>query len=106
MLEQYSDLLPMITSYLPYIVLAIVILFVIINSIVIVGGLQIAVLERRWLGKKIPTLVISKQVTFDFDPCNFEVYTLQISDKRSYLKTKILFLEFLFFFYQSIHQCI
>jgi uncharacterized membrane protein YqiK len=40
--------------YLIYIIPVILALFVLINSIVIVNGVQIAVLERRWLGRSIP----------------------------------------------------
>lgn len=41
-------------SYLPFILSAFLFLFILTNSITIVHGTEIAVLERRWLGKSIP----------------------------------------------------
>ena len=52
--DSITALLPYLESNLLYIVLAIAFVIVVLNAIVIVGGTQIAVLERRWLGKKIP----------------------------------------------------
>jgi regulator of protease activity HflC (stomatin/prohibitin superfamily) len=43
-----------ILPYLIYIIPVILAIFILVNSIVIVNGVQIAVLERRWLGKSIP----------------------------------------------------
>lgn len=43
----------LIFSLIPLLCIVFV-LIVVINSIVIVGGAQVAVLERRWFGKKIP----------------------------------------------------
>ena len=48
------DNIAIILPYLIYIIPAILVIFILINSIVIVGGMQIAVLERRWLGRSIP----------------------------------------------------
>jgi regulator of protease activity HflC (stomatin/prohibitin superfamily) len=44
----------LILPYLIYIIPVILAIFILVNSIVIVNGVQIAVLERRWLGKSIP----------------------------------------------------
>ncbi len=49
-----SSLFPFTLNYLPYIVLCLIGLIILFNSIVIVSGLQIAILERRWFGKSIP----------------------------------------------------
>lgn len=49
--------MPEITEYvswLLYIIPALLFIIIIVNSIVIVGGAQIAVLERRWFGKIMP----------------------------------------------------
>src|SRR5579885_165256 len=48
----------MITALLPtlliYLIPLIIVLVIIVNSIVIVGGTQLAVLERRWFGRSLP----------------------------------------------------
>lgn len=49
--DQIADILYSLT---PYVLMAIVIMVVLYNMIVIVGGAQIAILERRWFGKSIP----------------------------------------------------
>jgi regulator of protease activity HflC (stomatin/prohibitin superfamily) len=48
------DNLAILLPYMIYIIPAILAVFILINSIVIVNGVQIAVLERRWLGRSIP----------------------------------------------------
>jgi len=49
-----QSVLPYLTSFLPILILLAVIFIVMINATVIVGGTQIAILERRWFGKSIP----------------------------------------------------
>jgi regulator of protease activity HflC (stomatin/prohibitin superfamily) len=48
-----EPLLHLLSDFLPIIIILLVII-VITNSIVLVGGTQVAVLERRWFGKQIP----------------------------------------------------
>lgn len=49
--DQFSLLFPMLLLYgIP----ALILLIILVNMIVIVGGTQIAILERRWFGKSIP----------------------------------------------------
>lgn len=49
-----NAVLSLIITYSPYLIGFAILCFILINSIVIVGGTELAVLERRWLGKSIP----------------------------------------------------
>lgn len=54
MLTLLGPYLPIILFFSIYILPALVLIYVLINAIVIVGGSQIAVLERRWFGAAMP----------------------------------------------------
>jgi len=49
-----NELAANIITWLPYLAAILAIIIILFNTIVIVGGTQIALLERRWFGKKMP----------------------------------------------------